>query len=119
MGNHRDWRASPFLERFEALLEAHSPGYHRDYRRIDFAGELAALPWVAATEIARHGWTRRLTRDDLSGLILSSSITQRAIAAIGATQFHAAVDAMIAAALDAEAQLEFPYVSEIHLARKR
>jgi SAM-dependent methyltransferase len=119
MGNHRDWTASRFLDRFEALLEAHSPGYHRDYRRLDFAAELARLPWIEATEIGRHRWTRRLTHDALAGLLLSSSITQRAIATLGEARFRDTLDRMIAEAADADGRVEFPYVAEIHLARKR
>jgi SAM-dependent methyltransferase len=119
MANNRDWTASRFLDRYEALLEAHSAGYHRDYRRIDFAGELARLPWVKDTAIGRHRWTRRLTPDALTGLLLSSSLAQRAIAALGVDQFRATTDALIAEAVDADGLIEFPYVAEIHLARRR
>jgi len=119
MANNRDWTASRFLERYEALLEAHSAGYHRDYRRIDFAGELALLPWIETTAIHRHLWTRRLTRDALTGLLLSSSLAQRAIAALGEDQFRVATDRLIAEAVDTDGLIEFPYVAEIHLARRR
>ncbi len=119
MANNRDWAASRFLDRFESLLEAHSPNYHRDYRRLDFAGELARLPWVEETTIARHRWARQLTPDELLGLLLSSSITQRARDALGGDRFDAEVQRMIADTIGADGTIAFPYVAEIHLARKR
>ena len=119
MGNHRDWAASRFLDAFESVLEAHSPGYRRDYRRTDFAAELARLSWVADSAVHAHRWARRLPPEALGGLLLSSSITQRAIATLGETRFQAALDRMIADALEPDGRLEFPYVAEIHLARKR
>jgi SAM-dependent methyltransferase len=119
MANNRDWTASRFLDRYEALLEAHAAGYHRDYRRIAFADELALLPWVEATATHRHRWTRRLTPDSLTGLLSSSSLAQRAVAALGADPFRATVDRLIAEAVDADGLIEFPYVAEIHLARRR
>ena len=119
MGNHRDWTASRFLDAFETLLEAHSRGYRRDYRRTAFATELAPLPWIEATTVHTQRWARRLAPEALGGLLLSSSITQRAIEALGGARFHAALDRMIADALAPDGTLEFPYVAEIHLARKR
>jgi SAM-dependent methyltransferase len=119
MANNRDWTASEFLARYEALLEAHSAGYHRALRSIDFADEFLRLPWVEASTTHRHRWARRLAPEALDGLLRSSSIAQRAVAAIGADRFLAAIRQMIAEAADADGMVEIPYVSEIHLARKR
>jgi SAM-dependent methyltransferase len=69
MANHREWKGSAFLGRYESFLEEHSPGYQRDFRIIDFGAELAALPWVGATCGHRHRWSRRLTPDALIGLL--------------------------------------------------
>jgi SAM-dependent methyltransferase len=119
MANNRDWTASAFLDRSEALLEAHSAGYRRDYRGIDFTVELAPLAWVETTAIHRHRWSRRLAPVAVTGLLLSSSLAQRAAVTLGEERFAAAVDRLIADAVDADGRVEFPYVSEIQLARKR
>jgi SAM-dependent methyltransferase len=119
MANNRDWTASPFLDRYEALLEAHEKGYRRDYRGVDFAAEFARLPWVEATAVHRHRWSRRLAPAELEGLLLSSSVARRAAAAMGEDRFAAAVDRLIADAVEADGRIAFPYVGEIQLARKR
>jgi SAM-dependent methyltransferase len=119
MANNRDWTASAFLDRYEALLEAHSSGYRRDYRGVDFVGEFARLPWIEATAIHRHRWSRRLAPAELEGLLLSSSLAQRAAAAMGGDRFAAAVAELIAEAAGPDGRIEFPYVGDIQLARKR
>lgn len=119
MANNRDWTASEFLDRYEALLEEHSSGYRREFRSIDFSGELTRLPWIETSATRGHRWARRLAPDALTGLLLSSSVAQRALAAIGANRFQAAIRQMIAETVDADGLVEIPYVAEIHLARKR
>jgi len=49
--NNRDWKASEFLDEYEALLEETSPGYTRHYRSFDVEAELAGLPWGAGEPI--------------------------------------------------------------------
>lgn len=119
MANNRDWTTSGFLDRYEALLEEHSSGYCREFRSIDFADELQRLRWVEASATRRLRWARRLAPEELTGLLLSSSVAQRAVAAIGEDRFHATTQQMIAEAVDADGLVEIPYVAEIHLARKR
>ena len=119
MGNHRNWAISPLLDRYEGLLEAHSPGYRRDYRTIDYAAELRRLPWVEISIAHRHAWARRLPPDAVIGLLLASSISQQAVAAVGEERLLAAIRPAIDGALEADGSVEFPYVAEIHLARKK
>jgi SAM-dependent methyltransferase len=119
MANNRDWAASAFLDRYEAFLEAHAPRYQRDFRGIDFTGELARLPWVESSIRHQHRWARRLAPAAMTGLLLSSSIAQRAIAAIGEDRFLASISEMVAAAVEPDGLIALPYASEIHLARKR
>jgi SAM-dependent methyltransferase len=118
MGNHRNWAASPFLDHYEGLLEAHSPGYRRDYRAVDYADELRRLSWVETSITHRHAWARRLPPDTVIGLLLASSISQQAAAAIGEERLLAAIRPTIDEAA-ADGLVEFPYVAEIHLARKK
>jgi len=119
MANNRDWAQSAFFDRYEAFLEAHSPGYNRRYRSIDFDDELARLTWIGASVTCRHRWARRVTRDQIVGLLLSSSLAQRALAAIGADNFFATLSEMIDPAVEADGLVHFPYVTEIHLGRRR
>jgi SAM-dependent methyltransferase len=119
MANNRDWAASTFLDRYEALLEAHSPDYCREHLRIDFTDELTRLPWVEASSTRQHRWARRLAPEALPGLLLSSSLAQRAVAAIGEDHFLAAVRETVAEAVEPDGLVTYPYVAEIHLARKR
>ena len=119
MGNHRNWAASPFLDRYEGLLETHSPGYRRDYRTIDYADELRRSPWVETSIGHRHAWARRLPPDAVTRLLLASSISQQAVAAIGDERMLADIRPTIERAVAADGLVEFPYVAEIHLARKK
>jgi SAM-dependent methyltransferase len=116
--NNRDWSAAAFLDRYEALLERHAPGYHRTFRHIGFAQELAKLPWVSATATAAHRWSRRLAPDELLGLMRSSSIARSAAESLGEANFRAAAEALIAEAVEADGRISLPYVGEVHLARK-
>jgi ubiquinone/menaquinone biosynthesis C-methylase UbiE len=119
MANNRDWTASRFLDRYETLLEAHSPGYRRGYRGIDFSAEFASLPWVGATATSSHRWVRRLAADVILGLFMSSSLAQRANETMGEDRFATTIRQMVEEAAETDGLVEFPYVSEIHMARKR
>ncbi|MFE2655461.1 class I SAM-dependent methyltransferase [Brevibacterium sp. NPDC059310] len=117
--NNRNHAASAFLDAYEGLLEAHSPGYTRDYRTIDIAGELAsgldiALPDVVTTV---SDWERTMTVDDFVGMSASSTQAQRAVAAQGPSfladvrtlAYDCSVDGIVAV----------PYRTELFAAARR
>ena len=60
-------------------LEAASPGYSRDYRRRDWAAELAGVPGVEAVGVTEHRWIRSLSLDDYETWLRSKSY----VAALG------------------------------------
>jgi SAM-dependent methyltransferase len=110
--NNRDWKASEFLDEYEALLEETSPGYTRHYRSFDVEAELAGLPWGAGEPIIeRVRWTRQMSVGDFIEMSSSSTRVQAALKADaqGFTQKVLALCARYAVA----GQLDIPYTSEL------
>jgi SAM-dependent methyltransferase len=119
MCNNRDWTDSTFLARYEAFLETHSEGYRRDHRSTDFTAEFMRLSWAETGSPFQCLWERRLRLEDIKGLLLSSSIAQRALEKVGEDYFLAKLSQMVAGAVEADGLVKFPYLTEIHMARKR
>lgn len=85
--NNRKVEESRFLDEYEALLEELSPGYSRSYRTFDYAAELAAVFSVreASVHVLTHDWSRTMSPEEFTGLAVSSTYVQRAIAEVGRT----------------------------------
>ena len=115
MQNNRDATASAFLDAYESLLEAMSPGYSRDYRSFDIADEVASV--FARTAVHVVTWARRMTKDAFAGMVNSSTQAQRAVAAHGDSFFRE-----LRALLDQFAptdEIDVPYRSELFLGKER
>lgn len=89
--NIRRWWQSEWLAAYEALLEATVEGYTRGtypafdgkYRALDVAAELSELAQVSSVTTRDVEWHTALSEQDFVSFSLSSTITQRAVAAIG------------------------------------
>lgn len=83
MQNNRDFERSAFLNDYETLLEAMSPGYSRHYRSFDFHQEIATGFSVPREEVAKlnKGWVMTVPSGAFIGMSRSSTQAQRAIAA--------------------------------------
>ncbi|MCZ1006148.1 class I SAM-dependent DNA methyltransferase [Streptomyces lydicus] len=106
--NNRDHEAGGFASEYEDLLEEFSPGYRRDYRAIDVAGELGER--FAHVERREARWRRSLTVEEFVTMSASSTQAQRALAAVG-PEFLNRVRELCARHADG-GQVEVPYVSE-------
>ncbi len=93
--NNRDWRRDAFAAGYEVLLERYSPGYRRDYREFDIAGELGALGWTDRVLEESEAWTRPMSRDAFMAMSRSSSRAQAARDAAGAETFDREVEALV------------------------
>lgn len=119
MQNNRDHTASAFLDSYEALLEAHSPGYTRGYRSFDVAAELRAgvAPAGGRVQAYTATWTRPMAVDDFVRMAASSTQAQRAVAAEG-EEFLDRVRALAAAhASGEEGRVAVAYCSELFCGR--
>lgn len=119
LNNNRDWRRDAFAAAYEALLEASTPAYCRDYRVIDLLAEAGRLLWADHVERQVVEWRRPISPADFTGLALSSSNVRHAAEAVGRDRFLAKLDVLIAGALQPDGLLHIAYASEIVLARKR
>lgn len=93
--NVRRWWASEWLTAYEELHESTVEGYRRgtfpafdgQYRSIDAAAELTAHEQVASVTLQEFEWRTVLSEADFIRFSLSSTITQRGVAAIGETAY--------------------------------
>lgn len=115
--NDRDPGARLFQE-YEDLMEREVPGYSRDYRQFDYAGELAGLAWCAGIESHEHRWTWRLPLEGFSGLMLSRSMAKPWVEAVGEAAAASVLEAFAAPFADGDA-IDLPYVTRLAIARKR
>jgi ubiquinone/menaquinone biosynthesis C-methylase UbiE len=89
--NVRRWWASEWLTAYEELHESTVEGYRRgtfpafdgQYRSIDAAAELSAHEQVSSVTSQEFEWRTVLSEADFVRFSLSSTITQRGVAAIG------------------------------------
>lgn len=115
--NDRDPEARLFRE-FEDLMEREVPGYSRDYRQFDYAGELGGLGWCAGVQARDFRWNWRLPIAGFSGLMLSRSLAKPWVEAVGETAAARVLEDFVAAFADGDA-VELPYVTRLAIARKR
>jgi SAM-dependent methyltransferase len=89
--NIRRWWNSEWLAAYEDLHESTVDGYRRgtfpssggQYRALDVAAELSSHPQAPAVEGRDFEWRTLLSEKDFVSFSLSSTITQRAVAALG------------------------------------
>ncbi|MCY4503023.1 MAG: class I SAM-dependent methyltransferase [Alphaproteobacteria bacterium] len=117
--NNRDWRRDAFAAGYEVLLERYSPGYRRDYREFDIAGELGALDWTGRVLEESEAWTRPMSPDVFMAMSRSSSRAQAARDAAGAEVFDREVEALMDRHADANGFVEVVYRCVLTLAAKR
>ena len=115
MQNDRTPELSPFLEDYESFLEAHSPGYTRDYRDFDIARELSEAGF---SEVSRSStaWTRPLTHDQFIELALSSSKMHAAVQQLGEAETTRRLRALLTQH-HPSGKLDLPYLSELFTGR--
>ncbi len=123
--NKRRWWDSDFLAAYEAVHERLVPLYRRGtfpdhqggYSPADFAGELADVACAGEIEHVALRWEDRLSVEAFEALSLSSTISLRAIEAIGQDAFIAEVRRATERHVDPSGALTLPYVTEITTAR--
>jgi hypothetical protein len=89
--NIRRWWHSAWLAAYEDLHETTVNGYRRgtfpafdgQYRALDVAAELSAHERASSVTTRDFEWRTALSEKDFVSFSLSSTITQRAVAAIG------------------------------------
>ncbi len=124
--NIRRWRDSSFLAAYEALHEETVPGYRRGtfpacdggYAAIDAADELRRHD--AAADVQEQAFTsdKAMSREAFVAFSLSSSITQRAIAAIGRAAFLERLAHILDLGDEASGHVSVPYVTKVVMAAK-
>ncbi len=109
--NNRALEDLPFFEDYESFLEEHSPGYKRDYRDFDIAGELSGAGF---TEVSRlfTKWTRPMTHQLFIELALSSSKMHAAVRQIGEEDTTRCLRSMLRRH-HPSGELGIPYISEL------
>lgn len=93
--NIRRWWDSEWLAAYEELHESTVEGYRRgtfpafdgQYRALDVAAELAGRKGSSSVSARDFEWRTALSENDFVTFSLSSTITQRAVSAIGRTAY--------------------------------
>jgi SAM-dependent methyltransferase len=117
--NIRRWWDDKFLADYETLHETAVEGYCRGrypnrsgtYDAIDVEAELRARPDVSDVKVSDVAWSRTMSSDDFVDFSLSSSITQRAVAAMGEGAYLRALRQILQQYADDSGMLEIPYVT--------
>lgn len=109
--NNRVLEQLPLFEDYESFLEEHSPGYMRDYRDFDVAGELSSAGFSEVSK-SSTGWTRPVTHDLFIELALSSSKMHAAVKQLGEEDTTRRLRSMLRCH-HPSGQLEIPYISEL------
>jgi ubiquinone/menaquinone biosynthesis C-methylase UbiE len=118
--NKRRWWDSAAAADYEAILEAHVPGYRRGthpaldggFVAMDYEAEVAAHPAFGAATSSLWTWQMEFTHAAFVEFSRSSTIMQRAIARASA----AVIDAALAAFLDrhaADGLVTVPYRTQV------
>jgi SAM-dependent methyltransferase len=118
--NIRRWWQSAFLAEYEALHESTVKGYlrgrypaaHGGYDELDVARELSARTDFSSIEVREFTWSEHMSIDEFIDFSQSSSITQRAIAAIGCEAYIEALRALLERHA-AEGLVEISYLTKV------
>lgn len=108
---NRAWSDSPLLEDYETFLEAHSPGYSRDYCQFDVVGELAADGFARVRHMPSE-WILPMTHELFVNMARSSTKLHATVDALG----EAHVEGVLKALLEQHhpsGELEVPYICEL------
>lgn len=116
--NNRDWRASPFLDAYEAFLEQNSPAYDRNYRAFDIHAELRAVDGLAVDPPVFIGWERPMTVEGFIGMTRSSSRLQQVVRQLGEDKTVTVVRDLVRSFADTDDIISVRYQSEVYLARR-
>jgi ubiquinone/menaquinone biosynthesis C-methylase UbiE len=125
--NIRRWWEDKFLADYEALHESAVAGYRRNtypsrnggYEQIDVEGELRARPDFEDVNARDFPWSRSMSKDEFVDFSLSSSITQRAVAAMGEGAYLRELDRLLEQHADGAGMVGIPYVNRVTSARPR
>jgi ubiquinone/menaquinone biosynthesis C-methylase UbiE len=123
--NIRRWWQDAFLADYETLHESAVEGYRRNrypsrsggYEEIDVEGELRARPDFCEVKANDFAWSRAMSSDEFVDFSLSSSITQRAVAAMGDGAYLRALRQILEQHADSAGMVEIPYVTRVTSAR--
>lgn len=109
--NNRALEQLPLFEDYESFLEEHSPGYMRDYRDFDIAGELSSAGFSQVSRFSTD-WTRPVTHELFIELALSSSKMHAAVKQLGEEDTTRRLRTMLKRH-HPSGQLKIPYISEL------
>ena len=123
--NIRRWWQDRFLADYEALHEASVEGYRRGrypnrrgtYDEIDVEAELLARPDFGDVGVRDFNWRRAMSSDQFIDFSLSSSITQRAVAAMGEQAYLDALRRLLEQWDGGTGMIEIPYLTRVTSAR--
>ena len=117
LNNNRDLDGSAFIDDHEALLERHSPGYDRYYRKYDLVGEFSGVQGLAGATEHSYPWARELTAEQYLGMALSSSKMAAVVRELGEERTRAEILA-IAGRHFPDGDVKVPYTTQLVLARR-
>lgn len=114
--NNRALEQLPLFEDYESFLEEHSPGYMRDYRDFDIAGELSSAGFSQVSRFSTD-WTRPVTHELFIELALSSSKMHAAVKQLGEEDTTRRLRTMLKRH-HPSGQLKIPYISELFIGQR-
>jgi trans-aconitate methyltransferase/Icc-related predicted phosphoesterase len=122
--NIRRWWQSSLLADYETLHETAVKGYHRGrypaahggYDELDVARELATRTDFSDVEVGEFTWSQQMSVDEFIDFSQSSSITQRAITAMGRGAYIDALRALLERHV-AEGLVEISYLTKVTSAK--
>jgi SAM-dependent methyltransferase/Icc-related predicted phosphoesterase len=123
--NIRRWWESAFLADYESLHEAAVAHYHRGryparhggYDELDVAHELRARTDFGNIQVSDIIWSQQMSVDEFIDLSLSSSITQRAIAAMGDQAYLEALRKLLERHATSKNLAEISYLTRVTSAK--
>lgn len=118
--NNRNWKNSPFLEKYEEFLEKYSYDknfnyYSREYRAFPFIEELN-IYFQSATE-KTFLWTKKMTAQDFLEMVKSSTSGKRAIINLGQDKAEHQILKLAHAYIGTDGLIDIPYISNAYLAK--
>jgi len=114
--NNRSWEESPFLDKYEILLETYASDYSRDYRSFDIEAELSQVKYFSLVSRYIEPWSRYMSGDEFIGMANSSTKYKSAVVHQGAENMDDKLNMLIQEFLNNENLLEIKYKSELYIA---
>lgn len=116
--NNRDWRASPFLDAYEGILEEYGNHYRRDYRSFDLRHELEEQAGLVKVESHSADHILRLDQADFVPWSFSSTKMQDCLRHAGEKVMRAQINLLLQKFFDGAEQVPILYVTELFLGYK-